>query len=192
MDAFEGLVSEILWREGYWVRKSFKVDLTKEEKVTIGRKPAPRWELDILAFSGRDNVLRVVERKSYPDPRGVIYRGFDRGDDETSDDRYKLFNEPVTRAVVFKRLKQKLSKGEARWCSSNVKIQLCLACGRFASENDERQIRAKFRANRWELWGPDWLRGKIKDMADESYENEVSAVVSKLLLRHKLEKAAEG
>jgi len=32
MDAFEHLVSEILWLEGYWVRSSVKVDLTKEEK----------------------------------------------------------------------------------------------------------------------------------------------------------------
>ena len=30
MDAFEQVVSEILWMEGYWVRTSVKVDLTKE------------------------------------------------------------------------------------------------------------------------------------------------------------------
>jgi hypothetical protein len=42
MDAFEGVVSEILWREGYWVQSSLKVDLTKEEKVAIGRPTAPR------------------------------------------------------------------------------------------------------------------------------------------------------
>ena len=33
MDAFEQVVSEILWMDGYWVRTSVKVDLTKEEKV---------------------------------------------------------------------------------------------------------------------------------------------------------------
>jgi len=32
VDAFEQLVSEILWMEGYWVRTSVKVELTKEEK----------------------------------------------------------------------------------------------------------------------------------------------------------------
>jgi len=37
MDAFEQVVSEILWMDGYWVRTSVKVDLTKEEKVTISR-----------------------------------------------------------------------------------------------------------------------------------------------------------
>ena len=37
MDAFEQLVSEILWMEGYWVRTSVKVELTKEENRLIGR-----------------------------------------------------------------------------------------------------------------------------------------------------------
>lgn len=61
MDAFEQVVSEILWMEGYWVRTSVKVLLTKEEKQQIGRRTAPRWELDIVAYSGRDNLLQVVE-----------------------------------------------------------------------------------------------------------------------------------
>ncbi len=42
MDAFEHLVSEILWAQGYWVRTSVKVALTKEEKVAIGRPSSPR------------------------------------------------------------------------------------------------------------------------------------------------------
>jgi hypothetical protein len=37
MDAFEQLVSEILWMEGYWVPTSVKVERTKEEKRQIGR-----------------------------------------------------------------------------------------------------------------------------------------------------------
>ena len=59
MDSFEQVVSEILWMDGYWVRTSVKVDLTKEEKVQIGRPSSPRWELDIVAYSGRNNSLRV-------------------------------------------------------------------------------------------------------------------------------------
>jgi len=37
--------------DGYWVRTSVKVDLTKEEKVQIGRPSSPRWELDIVGYS---------------------------------------------------------------------------------------------------------------------------------------------
>lgn len=69
--AFEQLVSEILWMEGYWVRTSVKVELTKEEKRLIGRHSSPRWELDIVAYNGRDNLLRVVECKSYFDSVGA-------------------------------------------------------------------------------------------------------------------------
>lgn len=78
MDAFEQLVSEILWMEGYWVRASLKVELTKEEKKAIGRPSSPRWELDIVAYSGRDNLLRVVECKSYLDSRGCLCLRHDR------------------------------------------------------------------------------------------------------------------
>jgi hypothetical protein len=71
MDAFEQLVSEILWMGGDWVRTSVKVELTKEEKRLIGRRSSPRWEFDIVAYNGRDNLLRVVECKSYIDSIGV-------------------------------------------------------------------------------------------------------------------------
>jgi hypothetical protein len=33
MDAFEQVVSEILWMSGFWVRTSVKVELTKEESA---------------------------------------------------------------------------------------------------------------------------------------------------------------
>jgi len=37
----------------------------------IGRPSSPRWELDIVAYSGRDNLLLVVECKSRLDSQGV-------------------------------------------------------------------------------------------------------------------------
>ena len=92
MDAFETVVSEILWRDGYWVQNSLKVDLTKEEELAIGRPSTPRWELDIVAYSGRRNELLVVECKSYLDSFGVQFRAFD-GTDEILAKRFKLFND---------------------------------------------------------------------------------------------------
>ena len=44
MDSFEQVVAEILWREGYWVRASVKVELTKEEKREIDLPSSPRWK----------------------------------------------------------------------------------------------------------------------------------------------------
>jgi len=40
MDAFESLVSSILDRDGFWTRTEYKVELTKDEKREIGRRPA--------------------------------------------------------------------------------------------------------------------------------------------------------
>lgn len=71
MDAFEQLVSEILWMEGYWVRTEVKVHLTKEEKKAINRPSAPRWELDVVAYEARENLLYVVECKGHFDSPSV-------------------------------------------------------------------------------------------------------------------------
>lgn len=108
MDAFEQVVSEILWMEGYWVRTSVKVELTKEEKKAIGRPSSPRWELDIVGYRGRDNLLRVVECKSYLDSGGVALRAFD-GRDERFAEKFKLFVDDQLRNVVFGRLGQQFT-----------------------------------------------------------------------------------
>jgi len=184
MDAFEQVVSEILWMEGYWVRTSVKVDLTKEEKVRIGRPSSPRWELDIVGYSGRDNVLRVVECKSYLDSRGVVFRAFD-GSDAKSAERYKLFSDDNLRSVVFDRLRIQLADCGA--CAPDAAVNLCLACGRIATTADRDGLHRHFAAKGWELWDERWLRDRLQKMAEGGYENQVSAVVAKLLLRGKVE-----
>ena len=71
MNSFESLVGMLLEREGFWVRHSVKVNLTKEEKRNIGRPSSPRWELDLVAYKGATNELKIVECKSYLDSVGV-------------------------------------------------------------------------------------------------------------------------
>src|ERR1700760_3756877 len=129
MDAFEQLVSEILWMEGYWVRTSVKVELTKDEKRQIGRPSSPRWELDIVAYNGRDNLPKVVECKSYLDSRGVALRAFD-GSDAKPAERFKLFADANLWSVVFELLR--LQFAETGACRPNADIKLCLARGRIA------------------------------------------------------------
>jgi len=103
MDAFEKLVAEILWAEGYWVRTSVRVNLTKEEKVRIGRRSSPRWELDVVGYRGRENVLQVIECKSYLDSRGVTLAALN-DPDAAADSRFKLFVDDTLRGVVLNRL----------------------------------------------------------------------------------------
>jgi hypothetical protein len=184
MDAFEQVVSEILWMDGYWVRTSVKVDLTKEEKVQIGRPSSPRWELDIVGYSGRENVLRAVECKSYLDSRGVALRAFD-GTDSKFAERFKLFSDDNLRAVVFGRLRKQLADSGA--CAPDATVKLCLACGRIATTADREGLHKHFAEKGWELLDEKWLREKLQLMSERGYENQVSAVVAKLLLRGKVE-----
>ncbi|WP_339028963.1 hypothetical protein WI604_30245 [Bradyrhizobium symbiodeficiens] len=178
MDAFEQVVAEILWLQGQWVRTSVKVDLNKEEKRKIGRPSSPRWELDIVAYSGRSNLLSVVECKSYLDSFGVHAKGFNSKAPAAS--RYKLFNDAVLRETVFGRLKRQFY--DAGFCPKNPTIKLCLACGKIA-EKSRASIGAHFQQNGWELWDEAWLRKHLELIAKSGYENHASAVVSKLLLR---------
>jgi|SRR5271165_1706944 len=184
VDAFEQLIGEIMWMEGYWVQSSVKLELTKEEKREIGRPSSPRWELDIVGYRGRDNLLRVVECKSYLDSYGVRASAFD-GTDARAAARYKLFTEPELRRVVFNRLCLQFVKAGA--CREGPEVRVSLACGKMKSEKDRTAVRAHFEAQGWELWDEPWLKERLKRMAKQGYENQVSAVVAKLLLRGKVE-----
>ena len=180
MDAFETLVAEILWAEGYWVRTSVRVNLTKEEKVLIGRPSSPRWELDVVGYRGRDNVLQVIECKSYLDSRGVTLAALS-DPAAAADSRFKLFVDDALRGVVLNRLHTDLAAIGA--CAADAKVQLGLACGRIATENDRAGLQALFKQRDWQLFEDKWLREQLHKMAKRGYENEVSAVVAKLLLR---------
>lgn len=179
MDSFEQVVAEILWMQGYWVRTSVKVNLTTEEKRRIGRHSSPRWELDIVAYSAARNILRVVECKSYMDSTGVRASGFEGGQKDHQS-RYKLFNDLTLREVIFDRLKTQLSECGA--CRQNAQVKLCLAAGK-VREADRAWLHEHFKAQKWDLWDEPWLREQLKTMSQQGYENQVSAVVAKLLLR---------
>jgi len=184
VDAFEQVVSEILWLEGYWVRTRLRVGLTKREKILIGRPSSPRWELDVVGYNARDNVLRIVECKSYLDSRGVAAGAFD-GSDAKFAKRFKIFGDARLRKVIFRRLRRQLAETGA--CAPNAKVKLSLACGRVATRSDRERLHAYFRCRGWELWDEPWLRQRLQAIAKLGYEDQVSAVVAKLLLRRNVE-----
>src|SRR6185436_1141679 len=132
MDSFESLVSMLLEHEGYWVRSSYKVVLSKSEKNTIGRPSSPRWEIDLVAYKGATNELLAVECKSYLDSGGVRFRGFN-GSDLLASRRYKLFNDAILRKTVLRRLVKQLEASEA--CSHTPSVRLALAAGKIASDH---------------------------------------------------------
>lgn len=180
MDAFETVVSEILWRRGYWVQNSLKVELTREDKIKIGRHSSPRWEIDVVAYNGARNEILIVECKSYLDSLGVAFKGFD-GSDAKAALRYKLFNEPVLRDVIVDRICCQLA--EIGLIQSNPTVKLALVCGKIVREKDREQLRDHFDKSGWLFWDEIWLKEELKKMASGSYENSPVAVVAKLLLR---------
>lgn len=177
MDAFEQLVAELFFAEGYWVETSVKVTLSREEKLEINRFSAPRWELDVVAYKAATDELLVIECKSFLDSTGVQWAELQEGHAST---RYKLFREPVLRKVVLGRLKQQMVA--AGRCRENASVRLGMAVGK-AKGSDDGLLREHFKANDWDYFGPDWLKDRIIARAAESYSNQISSVVAKLLVR---------
>lgn len=180
MDSFEELVGSLFERDGYWTRTSFKVELTKDEKKKIGRPSAPRWELDIIAYKAMSNELLVIECKSYLDSTGVRACGL-CGTDAIDAKKYKLFNDAVLRKTVLGRLKKQLVN--SGMCAPSLKVKLCLVAGKVATKNDHERIEKLFNRRRWGFYDHSWLKKKLLAVSESGYENQVAAVVAKIILR---------
>lgn len=178
MDAFEKVIEQILRSKGYWTVTSFKVELSKDDKVAIGRHSSPRWEIDVVAYKPATNELLAVECKSYLDSKGVH---FVDGRLEPPE-RYKLFTEEVLRRVVFDRLAAQLC--EKGFCASKPNVRLCLAIGKVASRTDRDAMQRHFDSHEWKLMDDRWIRDELRSCADSGYENEVAVVVAKILLKN--------
>jgi len=172
MDAFEQLAAEIFREEGYWVRTSFKVELTRDDKIRIGRHSSPRWEVDLVAWDAARCQLLVLECKSYLDSGGVHAAHFLPGSKYAH--RYKLFHDAVLRQTVLERLKQQCI--ERGLCPAEARIRLGLICGHVTDHNAPL-LEDIFAANDWLLFDPEWLRKHLKRMAQGSYENSTAALV---------------
>jgi hypothetical protein len=185
MDSFEQVVAGLLFREGYWVTQGFKVDLTKKEKARIKRPSCPRWEIDLLAFKGSTSELLAVECKSYLDSYGV--RASEIISQPISKSRYKLFVDKTLRDTVLRRLSIQIH--ELGLTSSRVKPRLALAAGKIYS-NDTKKLEQHFSKHGWKLFNVSWLSEKLKLRSEDSYQDSVADVVSKLIFRNTAEQAA--
>jgi hypothetical protein len=180
MDSFEEVVSELLWNKGYWVWTSFKVKLTKEDKEAIDNRTIPRWEIDIVAYDAQNNIVHIVECKSYFDNPGVGTRWIGNDVPQSRAGLLKIFKSDNFRKVVFERLKHQLVE-EGR-CQPNPKIRLALACGHIRKGHRDKLI-AHFKSLDWDLYDEEWLRKGLREVAAGGYDNMVSAVVAKLAYR---------
>lgn len=180
MDYFESTVKTLFEREGYWVRQSFKVNLTKDEKRKIGKHSIPRPEIDLLAYKPEINVIYAIEAKSFIDSLGVkISDLFEKH--EIPEGRYKLFTCKNYRTIVFNRLKIDLI--ENGMGNANTQIILGLVAGK-VYQSKTIEVRNLFQNEGWFFWSPEDVRSKIISLANTSYENEPSIITAKILLRN--------
>jgi hypothetical protein len=181
MEYFETIIKTLLEHEGYWVRQSFKVNLTKQEKKQIGKPSIPRPEIDLLAFKPKSQEVLVLEAKSHLDSPGV------RLDDiqeefRIPEGRYKLFTCTNYRNVVLNRLRQDLR--DLGMVSGDIKMKLGLVAGNIYQGRSER-IRSYFASKGWFFWSPEDVRDKVNALAAKGYENEPAIITAKILMRER-------
>ena len=187
MDAFESVIAMLLRNglgdgsEKYWTITGFKVDLTKDEKKSIGRATTPRWEIDVVAYNARKNEVLAVECKSFLNSGGVMFceGGF------KAPKRYKLFVETKTREVVLNALAAQLLK--AGLCRDSPTVRLCLAVGKFGENCDRDGLRKHLATEcNGRLLDDEWIHARMLDIPNSQYENEVAHVAVKLYHRAKV------
>jgi len=181
MDAFENIISQLLQEDGFWVLQSVKVDLNKDEKVSISKPTTPRPEIDIIAYSCKENLLYLIEAKSYIDSLGVQKNDLVLEHD-IQEGRYKLLTSKIYRDVVSKRLKNDfIVKG---FINKNTKIHFGLIAGKI-HKNEYLEIKKIFDKKKWLFWGPEDIKQKLINLSKKGYEDNSVTMTAKLLLKSK-------
>lgn len=179
MDAFENIVSQYLEEEGYWVRQSVKVPISKDDKKYIGLPSMPKPEIDLVALKAKSNTLLLIEVKSYLDSPGVRFDAL-TGENKKLAKRYRLFTDKKFREVVTKRLLEHyLDKG---LINEDTEVNYVLAAGKIYS-NDEEKIREYLTSKGWGLIPPNDIKEKVKELALKSWEDNIVTITAKLILR---------
>lgn len=179
MDHFESIIATLLEAEGYWVRRSFKVNVTKEEKRQIGKHSIPRHEIDLLALHLDRNEVLALEAKSFLDSVGVKLSQLSE-EHEVPEGRYKLFTSKRYREIVLSRLRQDLvASGMA---NPNTKISLGLAAGK-VYQGQAGSIHELMTKKEWLFWSPEDIKQKVTALAEHGYENDPAIITAKILMR---------
>jgi hypothetical protein len=188
MDYFESIICTLLEAEDYWVRRSFKVNVTGEEKHQIGKHSIPRPEIDVLALSFSRNEIIAFEAKSFLDSPGVRLADLQQ-EYEVQEGLYKLFTSKRYREVVLARLKQDLiGMGMAK---PDTKITLGLAAGKVYQRKSEppmtqsKLIREFMEKKDFVFWSPEDIKCKIEVLArpESGYQNDPAIITAKILMR---------
>lgn len=179
MDAFEEIAGLLLNNDKYWVRHSVKVNLSKEEKVIINKPSTSRPEIDIVAFDVVNNMIFLIEVKSFLDSSGVIYEKVVEINEFPSG-RYKILTSEKYQKTIVARLK-------TDWIAAGIinkktKFSFGLIAGK-VYQNKEAELKKYFDDKKWFFWGPSELKQKLIELSKKGYENSIVTIVTKLMLK---------
>lgn len=179
MDHFESIVATLLEAEHFWVRRSYKVNLTKEQKQATGKHSIPRPEIDLLAFHPGRNEVIAFEAKSYLDSPGVRLEELQQQHDIATG-LYKLFTTEKYRKIVLGALKKQLIK--EGMAISTTTVTLGLVAGKVYRKRSN-EVRAHLEKKGWVFWSPEDIKSKVEALADQGYENDPAIITAKILTR---------
>jgi len=179
MDYFESICKTLLEEEGYWVRQSYKLELSKEQKKRLGKPSLPRPEIDLIAFNHKKNELIIFEVKSLFDSTGVKFKDIQLTH-KIPEGRYKLVTCEDYRKIIEDNIKRDfISKGLV---SEKIQPKLGLIFGN-VWKSDREKIKSFCDKNNWYYWSPEDVQLRVKNLALKGYENEPSVITAKILLR---------
>lgn len=179
MDHFESIIATLLEGENYWIRRSFRVNLTKEEKRKIGKHSIPRPEIDLLAFHFTRNVVLALEVKSFLDSPGVKLAALQEEHD-VPEGRYKLFTCERYRNIVLSRLHQDLI--DFKMANAKTRIDLGLVAGK-VYRGQSREVCEHMMQNNWFFWSPEDIKKGVTALAKQPYANDPAMITAKILVR---------
>lgn len=179
MDYFESIAKTLLEDEGYWVKQSFKVNLSVEQKALIGKPSIPRPEIDLLALNFKENEVIVFEAKSYFDSTGTkaseLVESFNQ-----PHGRYKLFTCKNYQNIVLQQLRQDMKT--QRLINDATTFRLGLILGKVLKK-DNNEIANLCKERNWVFWSPEEIKARVTKLAAKGYENEPAVITAKILLR---------
>lgn len=179
MDAFEEIVGVLLDNDKYWVRHSVKVQLTKEEKTKINKPSTPRPEIDIIAFDVINNIVFLIEAKSFLDSGGVVYEKVVESN-KFPTGKYKILTSKLYQNTITSKLKKDWIL--AGLINEKTKFSFGLIAGK-VYKNKEAELIEHFNKKNWFFWGPTTIKQKLIELSKKGYENSTITIVTKLMTK---------
>lgn len=179
MDYFEGVIKTLLEHQGYWVRQSFKVCLTRAEKRRIGKPSMPRPEIDLLAYKPGAKEVLALEVKSLLDSFGVNIKELTVRH-KVPEGRYKVFTCRTYRSILTRGMKRDLVK--SGMVGSAVRVKFGLVAGKVYRDRSD-VIQDFMESKGWVFWSPDNVRRLVAELAAKGYDNDPAIITAKILLR---------